>query len=698
MVIASLLLMSLYIISPTKSETENPTGKITIGNTAPTDPSVFGVQDTSSATLMDTSTPDTHMVYSDSFNMSWTQSTDANGDTITYKLCIASTSGKRTAGDCDIKLYSGTNAYYVTTGSDTGLTYSGASVTYYVRINATDGIDGSGNYDTDFAILNSAPTCVPVTGLTFGTDGGGQTHQTTVAGISNAKIDWADCTDADTAGTADHYPADSLVYTLKIGDSASGGTERTSDSNLGDSEKSSPYTVADLIFGSSLTNTIWVNKTYYYQITADDQQGTSNSVSGNADGDFVLFNRVPSLASAWNTAETHNPQPSVSYTGGTDTDGDSVTCHITAGNAGNYQAIISEADAKTGVSSATFWDKTIPWNATETVAGGWSNYTASMRIWCVDDKTPTLWYNSNSNYTTTMVLYDNLPDITTIELSDAGGTYSDCAGSICAINPVEGTNATIAVRVTFTDTDLDCTTGHNVYAHFCYNSTAGQACSETANNVSYQVNSISGASTTCTAVFTTNKTVTDNTPQFWMDDNTYKIYVNATSQSAVKRASDDQQSETWLYNKLRSISYPSTLFLGDATIDFYQWNTNTTVNDAINIGNHPLKLNWNASNPTCSPESSGTCGTDAWTLNATDFAIDDDTSPTDDTGNQVFAYINSALNPQFDHLNSGLLNCDIYTCATPANATLATYFHIAPPSLRAGTYNSTFIITLADFS
>ena len=116
---------------------------------------------------------------------------------------------------------------------------------------------------------------------------------------------------------------------------------------------------------------------------------------------------------------------------------------------------------------------------------------------------------------------------------------------------------------------------------------------------------------------------------------------------------------------------------------------------------YQLNLTWNMTDPTCSPESSGTCGDDVWTLNGTDFRLDDDNDPAADTNNQIYVDLDEFApgnTPEFDHSSSGLLNCNIYTCATPTNATLATYFHIAPPSLRAGTYNSTFIITLADYS
>jgi len=706
-VFASLLLVSIYSIPLISSEAETPTGKITIGNTAPTAPTVLGVQDTSDATVADTATPDTHMIYSDFFNISWTGSTDANSDPVFYRFCVASSSANRNAENCDIiNKMSDVNALsvdsYATTGSDTGLVYSGASVTYYTRVIATDKQGTSENstaYDASFAIVNAQPSCAGVTALTFGASVG-ETHQTTVAGLSPAKIDWADCTDADTAGTADHYPADVLVYDLQIGDSASGGIERTMDDNLASSEKTTAYNATNLVFGTSVASNTWVNKTYYFRVTADDQQGTTNSVSANADGDFKLFNRVPSVASAWDTAETHDNTPSVSYTGGTDADTDSVTCHIIAGNPTTADAIITEADAKTGVSSATFWDKTIPWNTTEQTDGGWSNYTASMTIWCVDDKTPTLWYNTNANYTATMILYDNLPDITKLEIADAGEVYADCSSS-CSLLPVEGTNATVAVRVTFEDTDSDCTSGHNVFAHFCYNTTTGQACTEVANNVSYSVNSISGASTTCVAVFSANKTASDGTPQFWINNAVYKIHLNATSQSGIERTTDAEKDGTWLYNTLRSISYPSTLMIGGSPITFYAWNTNTTTHDAVNIGNHPLNLTWNMTNPTCSPESSATCGSDVWTLNGTDFRLDDDSDPLVDTSNQPYidlAVFAPASAPEFDHTGIGLVNCNIYSCATPTNATLNTYFHIAPPSLRAGTYNATFIITLRDYS
>ena len=279
----ALLLTTTYLLPLILSDSANPTGSFNLGNVAPTAPTVFGVQDTSNAGVRDTATPDTHMIYTDLFNISWVASTDSNGDTIYYRLCIASSESNRNAENCDIlNKMSNTSAlstnYYVTTGSDTGLTYDGVSKTFYTRVIATDkkGTDeNSTAYDSSFDILNSAPICVAI----FFTPA-------EVHGNLAPNLNWDDCTDPDD-GTADHYPADTLVYTVKVGDSTYGDTERLSKSNLATSEYTGSYD-SNLVYGSSESSG-WANKTYYVRITANDQQGASNSVSGDVDKDSVLY-------------------------------------------------------------------------------------------------------------------------------------------------------------------------------------------------------------------------------------------------------------------------------------------------------------------------------------------------------------------------------------------------------------------------
>ena len=51
-----------------------------------------------------------------------------------------------------------------------------------------------------------------------------------------------------------------------------------------------------------------------------------------------------------------------------------------------------------------------------------------------------------------------LPNVTEVSIGNTCGALTSCIGSTCVINPTEGANASLAVRVTAIDTDNDCDT------------------------------------------------------------------------------------------------------------------------------------------------------------------------------------------------------------------------------------------------
>jgi hypothetical protein len=540
------MLLTLTLMPLVLSDTSSPTGSFDLGNVAPTAPTVLGVQDTSNAGIRDTSTPDTHMIFNDYFNISWIGSTDSNGETVYYRLCIASSSGARDIENCDIvdKMSNGdalSNNYYVTTDGDTGLTYNGELYTVYVRIIATDKQGANENstaYDSSFDILNSPPSC---SGMTF--------TPLEVHGDLSPNLDWSDCTDPDDGLSADYYPADELIYsTVTVGDATYGDDERVSETNLPTSQFTGAWD-ADLVYGNSESSG-WVNKTYYVGIQAYDGYLESEATDG--------------------------------------------------------------------------------------------------------------WFD--------LVLYDNLPDVTSVQITDAGQPYTNQY-----LTPVEGLKSTVAVKINATDLDGDCASGHTAYIHLCLNATAGDVCNETNYNQVWQVEDASGSSgTTCIFVFTANKTTSNGYPSFWIAPAIYKLYTNITAGgvygTGIIRASDTQRSGTWEFKSLQGIAYTTTVSLGTLTMG--TWNSGT--NDYIlnNTGNVLLDILWNASD--------FVNGTDTTSIDSlSEFQIDDDNTANQgggETGLTPFTFNTTAITTTKEFPQTGgLAICNDDACVGDGQNT---YYHM----------------------
>lgn len=490
--------------------------------------------------------------------------------------------------------------------------------------------------------------------------------------------DW-DSTSLDT-----HDVTPNLRWTTSDNDSNSvstyvciATTSGNRDSNNCDAY--STTTSDDNVTGATGLDYSGTNRTYYVRLTPND--GTENGTA--LDTQFYLLNSIPTTPSGLSPSSTHNQTPTLSWTATDADDGsvnhwpaDTLTYHIRVGTSygdGSYEN--NDIADKTGETV----DNDIPWG---TPGAEWANNTVFVSIWTTDGNTDGI----SPYYNTTLVLYDFLPDITDVEITDSGSAYSSCISSTCAINPVEHSNATIAVRITATDTDDDCDVGGNsqAYIYLCLDT---GSCTTGTGNYSWQLDNIQRTGSTCTYTFSTNKTAADDTPEFFRSANSnYKFYANVSSQAGA-RTSDTQRTDDWEYGTLKSIDYPALVTLGDGSPTLGQWNNGTSLATMTNWGNDVLNIQWRMTDPTS--------GADTWTLNNTDLQIDDDTALTDEPGPVAPVYLNGT-DKTFEP-GSGLDICISAACDDATlNETLATYYHIAPPlGLSAGTYNSTITITIS---
>jgi hypothetical protein len=422
------------------------------------------------------------------------------------------------------------------------------------------------------------------------------------------------------------------------------------------------------------------SRTYYVRLTPND--GSENGTA--LDTQFDLINSVPNIPSGLSPTATHNQTPELSWTATDPDDGstdhwpaDSLTYYLRVGTSygdGTYENN-NNAD-KTGEAV----DSSMPWGAPG--ADGYANNTFYVQIWTGDGNG-----DNSSLYNATINLYDYLPDITNVEMTDIGSVYSSCTGSTCAINPIEHSNATVAVRITATDTDNDCDVGSNSAAYFSLCLDTG-SCTPATQDYGWDVDSISRSGSTCTYTFSANKTATDNTPEFFRLPNAaYKLYANVTSQGG-QRTTDGERTADWTYGTLKAIDYPTTITLGDGSPTLGEWNNGTVVATMTNWGNDNLNIQWQSTDPTS--------GSDTWTLNGTDMQIDDDNSYSGEGSGYLSPVFVNGTAATFEP-GTGLEVCSAATCNDAAlNETLSTYFHISPPQgLLAGTYNSTITITIS---
>ncbi|MCK4521348.1 MAG: hypothetical protein KAU20_02155 [Nanoarchaeota archaeon] len=272
-----------------------------------------------------------------------------------------------------------------------------------------------------------------------------------------------------------------------------------------------------------------------------------------------------------------------------------------------------------------------------------------------------------------VIILNSIANVTKIEITDTGLDLSRMS-----VTPRQGTRANVSIRATIVD--IDGNINQTVTAYIC-DTTDYAVCNETNYTYTQNLTYLSAGAGTDEYYYEFNGT--DNMPQFWKQNGTWKLYVKV-----IDDAFSDFNETDFEYVELMAANYSTTLTLGDGSTDLGEWNNGTTEYVMTNFGNILLSIQWNTTNPTMGGSSGET-----WTLNDTDFAIDDDNNQADDTGSLTLVCLN-ATSKTFEPA-VGLGTCASDTCAN-ANATLNTYYHIAPPTgLKAGTYNSTITITVS---
>lgn len=433
------------------------------------------------------------------------------------------------------------------------------------------------------------------------------------------------------------------------------------------------YTSTSNNYINSLTGLYYSgsNVTFYARLTPND--GTENGTA--LDTQFNIINNIPTTPSNLLPLSTHSQTPTLTWMATDADDGtvdkwpaDTVTKYLRVGTSygdGTYESNDNANNAGEVVSS------TMPWGMPGSVD---ANATYYVQVWSVDSTGA-----SSEKINQTLILTDNLPDITDVEITDGYSIYSSCVTSTCALNPIEHSNSSVAVRVTVTDNDNDCDTQASATISLCLDT----SCTPATEDYGWELDHVIRDGSECVFTFSNNKT--SGTPEFYVAPGTYKYYANVTSQAGA-RTSDAEREDDWTYGTLKAINYPESITFGDGTISLGEWNDGTSLATVTNWGNDILNLTWAVSNPTS--------GTDTWNLTGTDMMIDDDNSQSTESGPINPVYLDGT--PRMFQPTAGLQRCTSYACDSGSNETLATYYHINPPlGLKQGIYNSTITITLS---
>jgi len=274
-----------------------------------------------------------------STTVTWSASTDAQGDPITYDVKVGTSSGGTNilnyAGDTDTT----SNAFTMTPQNN-----------YYWSVRACDLIACSA-YATEssFLFTNSVPT-VPV--LT--------THANYHNPITTT-VNWSVSTDTD---------SDTITYYYNIGTS-SGGTNVAN--NL------SASTTGSIGF------LLVVPNTYYWKARACDSYGCSSYASEST---FIFTNNLPSVPVITNpinnTVSYINTTTNINWTQSTDADGDSVNYTWQFSNVSNFAYILNTS------TTANLYSGNITYAL-------WSQYY--VRVKANDNKSYSSDYSSVVNFT-----------------------------------------------------------------------------------------------------------------------------------------------------------------------------------------------------------------------------------------------------------------------------------------------------------
>ena len=651
----------------------------------------------------DSTLNDTHMNASDRPSLIWNVSTDKNGDVIQTKLCIAmgpinTATLEVDSGDfsdiCDI-VNNWTNAtavnasYFNFTAEKVNYTYNRSinSTTFYVALRAIDNSTTTGfnrmwadiiNYT--FRLNNTPPLSPSLLNIS----------KDTIRGVHNTRPDlnWTRGSDNEDGSGNNKCPADNTTYYLMIGDAAWGDTERVNARifNL----TNYTYGGTTLAWNTVVSEGGWVNKTYYTRLIANDMIANSSVYDSN----FTLYDNLPTTPRNLNITQTHDPTPELAWLNSNESDGDTIQYLIIASTTANGNNDLMTLQNITLNSTQNWFSQAAILWSNDGQINGWANETVMLLINATDSGGSGL---ANGSYKANFTLYDFLPEVVNVSLSDVTGGYSLCTGSTCTLTPVGGTNISLAVMIGINDTDRDCDqTDANLVTtlYLCLNKSAYQNCSSSANpvsgfNYSWSLANITRLNDVCTAVFDYNLTAANGTPEFFRLAGDYLYHINATDQTGYNRLiNDSERNGTWTYGTRQQPNFPGNITLGDDTIDLGTWNYGTRQYNLTNYGNVIFDLQWNATNPNA--------GIDTWQLNGTDFYLDDDGSLTDSPEYNLTSIVMNGTPLYYFNYSTGIQVCTNYLCDSPLiNETLAAYWHIAPPvGLLAGTYNTT--ITYVD--
>ncbi|HLD07184.1 MAG TPA: hypothetical protein VJC16_06685 [Candidatus Nanoarchaeia archaeon] len=662
-----------------------------LGQSAPFDPTGAQVQDADAGcggTTFDTGNPGnlsftTHMLNA---TLRWNES-DVNGDSVSTFICLASSRANIDAIDsspqpnatyCDLlNLWNESAAVNDnTTGirlpntrdNATGVSYSGESNLHFGALMAFDGQTTSNRSNIvkfNISINNHLPTI--------------EGFNTTTTHYPQPSLGWRGV-ELDSGSGADLCPRDgNLTFTLYVGDNATSNADnRANATNLAGNYS---WTAAPLLWNRTI-NDVWSNVTYSVLLNVTDQlAGVTNSTTQYS---FMLTDYIPTRPNNLNVTQNHNRSFHVSWNSSLELDGDSVRYHITAGTTVNGTEIFPEVTQTSNKSDNSFG---ITLNySNDGLVQGWANETIYLVLWANDTASGI----DRGNYTPSFILFDKLPEVTDVLMSDNNNlaVYTNCnATGSCFFNPVSGSNITLAVNITTTDSDNDCdSAGYGkLTVILCLNSTAKPGCGDVTNvNFTFPVDSVSRAGSTCQWTFANN--LTNVTPQFFILNSSYQYYINATSQSGFRTLIDDREMNgSWRYNALKATDFPASITVGDGSVALEEWNPGTTTYTMTNYGNQIVFLRWNSTDFTRAG------ATKNWTLRGWDFQLDDDNSQSSEDGSNIPPLNITNMTAQYFNSSVGLEVCIKKECNTNSlNDTMDTYWHIYPVAgLGAGTYSAT---------
>ena len=250
-----------------------------------------------------------------------------------------------------------------------------------------------------------------------------------------------------------------------------------------------------------------------------------------------------------------------------------------------------------------------------------------------------------------------------------------------SLTPVQASTSNTAIRARIYD--IDGNNNQIITAYIC-NLDAYSNCNET--NYTYAKN-LTYISEDANDYHYFGYNGSSDMPLFYESNGTWRLYVKA-----VDTEFSDSNITDFTYVELNALGVlnssndsVSGINLGNGSVQTGAWSVGSNNYTLRNYGNTILSIEINASDMITSG--------DTWNLNNTDFAIDDDQDLTDDTGNLALVYLNNT--PKAFEYPGGLLSCTSSSCSNE-NATLTTYYNIAPPAgLKAGTYNTTILFTVS---